>query len=497
MTDSDRCSSSPGSGGDIADEVEVARVAQAAWRDAPLKTRLRLIGRARRQMASRVDDLITAVDSSKARRPGETLAAEVLPLAEACRYLKRRAPSILKRRKPARNLLSVLSVGVSVEVLREPLGVVLVIGPSNYPLLLPGVQALQALAAGNAVLIKPGATGAASARVLVDILGQAGLNPALCRVLPESPQAAQQAVEAGVDRVVLTGSARTGRVVLEQLAPHLTPATMELSGCDAVFVLPGADPDLVARAVMFGLRLNNGATCMSPRRVFARADMLDDIRGRLTELVEGGPACRVDPGAADFARELITEAVETGAAMVAGRMENDDWLPVVLGDASPEMRLLQADVFAPVVSLVPVADMTEALRADRQCPYALGASVFGPAGAARDLAERVRAGAVVVNDMIVPTADPRLPFGGRDQSGYGVTRGAEGLLEMTRPKAIAVQHSPWRPHLEAPISESAGVLRAYMKFAHGRSLRERLRGLREMGRVALGQLFTRSGDGAD
>lgn len=492
MTDSDHSPGSLRSGGDVADEIEAARRAQAAWAATALRTRLRLIKRARRQIAARIDELVDAVDALKLRRPGETLAAEVLPLAEACRYLERRAPSVLKRRRSSRNLLSVLSVGVSVEVLREPLGVVLVIGPSNYPLLLPGVQALQALAAGNAVLIKPGATGAASARVLADVLGQAGLNPALYRVLPESPRAAQEAVEAGVDKVVLTGSARTGRAVLEQLAPHLTPATMELSGCDAVFVLPGADPDLVARAVMFGLRLNNGATCMSPRRLFARPDMLGDIRGRLTELVEGGTTCRVEPGAADCARELIAEAVESGASMVAGHMENDDWLPVVLSGASPEMGLLQADVFVPVVSLVAVADMAEALQADRQCPYALGASVFGPTRAARDLAERVRAGAVVVNDVVVPTADPRVPFGGRDESGFGVTRGAEGLLEMTRPKAMAVQHSPWRPHLEAPISESAGVLRAYMKFAHGRSLWERLRGLREMGRVAVGRMFIRS-----
>ena len=149
---------------------------------------------------------------------------------------------------------------------------VLIIAPANYPLFLPGVQALQALAAGNAVLWKPAVGGTAPAEALRDVLVGCGLDPALLQVLGESPQAADDAIAAGVDKVFLTGSAATGTAVLTQLAAHRTPAVMELSGCDAVFVLPGAAIDRVAAAVAFGLRLNGSATCMAPRRLFLVGD---------------------------------------------------------------------------------------------------------------------------------------------------------------------------------------------------------------------------------
>jgi acyl-CoA reductase-like NAD-dependent aldehyde dehydrogenase len=122
--------------------------------------------------------------------------------------------------------------------------------------------------------------------------------------------------------------------------------------------------------------------------------------------------------------------------------------PVLVADTTPELALLRADIFAPVLALVPVRDCEEALRFDERCPYALGASVFGPEEPARRLAARIRAGTVTINDLIVPTADSRLPFGGRGESGYGVTRGAEGLLELTAIKTVSIRRGRRRPHYE-------------------------------------------------
>lgn len=130
---------------------------------------------------------------------------------------------------------------------------------------------------------------------------------------------------------------------------------------------------------------------------------------------------------------------------------------------------------APVLSLIPVSDMREALDASVRCPYALGATVFGPEEAALQVAAQVRAGVVVVNDMIVPTADPRVPFGGRDKSGFGVTRGAEGLLGMTAPKAVLVRRGRWLPHLEGQGPALAQLASWYTEIVHGRSLRGRFR----------------------
>ena len=456
--------------------VEAARAAQPAWAATSLRARLRAIRHARHEIAARAGQLVAAVETARPRPPGETLGAEVVPLAEACRFLERRAREILAPRRLRPRFSLLWTGGIGVEVRREPHGVVLIIGPSNYPLFLIAVQALQALTAGNAVVVKPGRGGLPAATAFAEALRAAGMDERLCHVLPEAPEAAAATIRAGVDKVVLTGSAAAGQAILAELAPRLVPATMELSGCDAVFVQRDADLALVVAALRFGLRLNDGQTCISPRRVFVDRSLAEALESRLADMAADFPTCRADPASAALARELAREAVAQGARLVAGNLDDDaPFAPIIVADASPEMRLLQADIFAPVLSVVGVCDDAEALAAAARCPYALGASVFGKRAAARQLAARVRAGTVVVNDLIAPTADPRVPFGGRGRSGFGVTRGAEGLLEMTTPKAVVTPRGWWRLHLREPGPQNERVLAAWMAAAHGRSRWARLR----------------------
>ena len=154
--------------------------------------------------------------------------------------------------------------------------------------------------------------------------------------------------------------------------------------------------------------------------------------------------------------------------------------PLVVTNAAPDMRLLRTDVFAPVVSLVGVDDAEEALLLDAQCPYALGATVFGPAAEARRFAQRVEAGVVVVNDMIVPTADPRLPFGGRGGSGFGSTRGAEGLLELTAPRVVIERQARTHPHFETLQPDDERLFESYLKASHSRRWSDRFHGWRSL-----------------
>ena len=467
-----------------------AREAQPAWAERSLRERLRVVGNLRHALAARADDVVEAVDAHKSRGPGESLGAEVLPVLEACRFLERRAKGILKPRFPRSYGFFSLFRPFRHEIRREPFGTVLVIGPSNYPFMLPVIQALQALTAGNAAVIKPGVGGEEACRIFADLLAESGLPDGLCHVSGSSTEEAKEALESGPDKVVLTGSAGTGRAVLRELAEQIVPATMELSGCDAVFVLPDADLDLVMKAVRFGLTLNNGATCIAPHRLFATRETIESLEKRLTEA--DLPTCRVDERVAEYAAELIEEAVDCGARRIAGSAEDAErWKPVILADADPEMPLLQKDVFAPVLSLVRVSDMEDALAAAGRCPYALGATVFGPAGEARSFARRVPAGAVVVNDMVAPTGDPRMPFGGRGESGFGVTRGAEGLLEMTRIKAITVSPRWGKFHLEGASETSRNVIDSYIKAAHGRGFMKRMKAAWH----ALGTVMGGGGDG--
>ena len=369
-------------------------------------------------------------------------------------------------------------MGVRAELRREPCGAVLVLAPGNYPLFLPGAQALQALAAGNAVCIKPAPGCMAPMQALAALLREAGLPDGTLRLL--EPLTGEDAVRAGFDRIVLTGSAETGARVLAAAADTLTPATMELSGSDAVFILPGADLDLVARCLAYGLRLNGGATCIAPRRVFVPAAVAALLQAKLLALLPGIPDAIVPGGIATRLVALLAEATADGAEIVTSGVGR----PTVVADARPSMALLQRDVFAPWLALVPVADTAAALAAAEACPFALGASIFGPPAAARALAGQVRAGSVCVNDLIVPTADPRLPFGGRGRSGFGSTRGELGLLEMTVPKAVSIRRGRFRPHLNPAGPNDAALFAHMTALLHGpwRDRWAALRGLAAAGR---------------
>ncbi len=453
-----------------------ARAAQIAWADAPLKNRLKLVRALRALIAERGADLAAASAAARNRPPFESLTAEVLPLAEAAKFLERQAEKILAPHRLGWRGRPLWLNGVRTEIRREALGVVLIIGPGNYPLLLPGIQLLQALAAGNAVLLKPGAGGGPVAELLRELVAQAGFDRRLLAVLPETDAAARAAIAAQPEKVLFTGSARTGQQILHCLAPCLIPATMELSGCDSVIVLPSADLDLLTRALIFGLTLNAGKTCLAPRRLFVTGGMATELEGRLAQaFARLHPAQVIEGGAADGVRLLIENALASGAHLVAGSAVR---LPAVLAGVPPSARLLQEDTFAPVLSIVTVADEAEAVRLSNNCPYALGASVFTrDKSAGRRVAAQLNAGFVSINDLIVPSADPRVPFGGRAASGFGATRGAEGLLELTTAKVISVSGAKFRPAFDAPRPRDEQLIQSHLKLAHGRGFGRRWRAL--------------------
>ena len=471
-------------------EADRAREAQRAWARTNLRDRLAIVRRVRHRVVEGALPLAQAVPLAQPgalrRTLADTLIAEVLPLVEACRYLEREAGSILVPQRLSSHSRPFWLRGVTVETHRDPLGLVLIIAPANYPLLLPGVQSLQALAAGNAVLWKPAPGGAAAACALREILLASGLEPALLQVLDPSPEAASAAISAGVDKVFLTGSSATGDAVRRQLADHGTPSVMELSGCDAVIVLPDADIERTVDALVFGLRFNGSATCMAPRRVFLVDG--DSRRGadfsvRLLDKLRRLPAVLLPDRTQSLLASLMEDAKRQGGAVL---LDHDKGLLryAIVTHAAPAMRITQTDIFAPVLSIFQMPDVESALAAYEQCPYALTASVFGPPSRALALASRITAGVVLINDLIVSTADPRIPIGGRKSSGNGVTRGREGLLEMTALKTILVQRSrDCRVYRPATV-EHEDFFRGYLKAAHGGSFKLRMQGLLQFFRAA-------------
>jgi len=465
--------------------LEAIRLAQREWAAAPIRDRLAIIRKLRRSMASGARDLAetipTYLPGALCRTVADSLVAEVLPLIEACRFLERGAEGILRTRNLGSEGRPVWLGGVEAEVERAPWGVALILGAANYPLLLAGVQALQALAAGNAVLWKPAPGTAVVAFALRTLLVESGLPRELLTVLDGGVDSAAEAIAAGVDYVVLTGSAESGKAVLRQLAETLTPAAMELSGCDAVFVLPGADIERTVKALAFGLRFNGSFTCMAPRRVFLVGSAAVGLEARLAAELRTIAPVAITEATARLLGGLIEDAREQGAEVLLDGMRDSGTSclsgATLIAGAAPALRSMQAEIFAPVLTVMRVADFDEALAANAACPYALTASIFGREKEARLLASRLGVGNVLINDVVIPTADPRIAFGGRGRSGFGVTRGAEGLLAMTTPRTIQVQRRYSRRAYEATGEGHVDLFAGLAEWLHGGGIGSRVKGL--------------------
>ena len=467
------------------------------WAALPVRGRLRVLRAARHLMAQRAEEFAAAISPALARNHADTLVTELLPLLAACKFLERDAERLLKPRKLGLSGRPLWMGGVRAEVHREPLGHVLVIGPANFPLFVPGVQALQALAAGNTVTWKPGAGGRAVANLVARALRDAGLPEGVLTVTEESVAAAQQALAKGADKVIFTGSAASGSTVLAELATTATPAVMELAGADAVVVMPDADLQLVAKAVAFGLRLNGGAVCMSPRRLFANTKTMAALRPLLQAELAKIPPVALDSRTATRLEEMLEEATAQGASVsIAGldipptsMRKLSPWMghPVIVDGASAEMTIAQSDLFAPVISLIEMQSLLHLTEMYEQCAYALTVAIFcapHEQKKARATARELRAGTVLINDLIAPTVDPRVPFGGRGASGYGVTRGAEGLLEMTAVKTLLVRRGGYMLHLDTTTDADAPMFAGAIGALHGKGWSRRWAALRQAVKAA-------------
>ena len=463
------------------------------WKSLSIRQRCRVIAGVAAAIAERANELTELSLGDQRVDRVETITAELLPTCSALRFIGRRGPKILRTTCHGAWGRPAWLWGLRSKVRRDPRGRVLVLGTWNYPIFLPGVQAAQALAAGNTVLLKPAVGCEQVTACLVQAFYDAGVPESALCLLASDAESAIKAIENGVELVVLTGSSETGRKVLRLAAEQLTPSILELSGCDAVIVLPGADINRVVDSIVFGLNFNGGATCIGPRRIIAENSEAELVQAALLERLKEAPLVTVHPAARRTAADLLERAISAGAVDFLEGFQQDrltdsgEMGPVVLDHVQATDEIATADLFAPVASLLRVSDISAAAEIVNRCPYRLAAAVFGPGNRAEKMAARLEVGTVCINDLIVPTADPRLPFGGRGNSGFGVTRGGDGLLAMTVPTTISRRHGKFTPHLQPRKETDAQTLLGALQLLHAGTLARRWRGFRTMVRSAMGK----------
>jgi acyl-CoA reductase-like NAD-dependent aldehyde dehydrogenase len=356
------------------------------------------------------------------------------------------------------------------------------LGTWNYPLLLNAPPIAQALAAGNAVVWKPSELAALAGQRLQQSLDEAGFPDGLVATIFGGPDTGQALLACEIDKGMFTGGIEAGRHVLGALGRRGVPALAELSGFDAAIVLPDAPLEPTARALAWGAFVGCGQACVAVKRVFVVGDPTPWVEA----LVDWARRLRVgDPGAAEVdlgpmisspARErfdrMVRAAVDAGARVLigGGPSPGPGWFyppTVLLAESSePETRL--AGAFGPVVLVRGVADPEAALAAANASPFGLAGSVWGRnLTTARNLARRLDAGMVAVNDAVTPSAHAAAPFGGTKASGFGRTKGALGLREFVQAQVLhARRPGGFRPQLFPYSTFLERLLVLYRRIFH-------------------------------
>jgi len=319
---------------------------------------------------------------------------------------------------------------------RRPSGVVSVIAPFNFPLILSIRSVAPALALGNAVLLKPDPRTAVGGGVsLVRIFQEAGLPEGLLQLLPGGPDLGPIFITAPEVRVVsFTGSTAAGRSVGELAGRHLKRAHLELGGNNALIVLPGADLALAASAGAFGSFMHQGQVCMTTGRHLVHESLHDEYVAALAtkadQLPVGNPASGqvalgpvIDAGQRDKIHALVSDTVAAGARLAAGgTYEGLFYRPTVLADVDPAMPAYANEIFGPVAPVVPFQDTAAAIALAADSEYALSLGILGEVGAAMAIADAVPCGIVHINEQTVAD-EANIPFGGIGASGTGARFG--------------------------------------------------------------------------
>lgn len=443
---------------DVRRALEAARTAQRAWAALPLRERAEVLRRFSDIVVREEEALATLVCREMGKPVTEALAADVLPVLEAVRFVtSRRARRALD--PPRARLTNPLVLDRTSRIERAPVGVVGLVGPWNYPIAIPGSQIVFALMAGNAVVAKPASATPLVLLRLVELLREAGVPYDLVHVVVGSGGTVGKAIaESPFDHVIFTGGETGGREVERACAARGTACTLELGGSDPAIVLADADLELAANGVAWARFTNAGQTCAAVKRVFVEAAVAQRFTELLAEKVRklrigNGQDPEVDVGPLVDAKAVaemeafVKDATSRGARILVGGdppvAPGNFFPPTILVDVPPDAAVLREEVFGPVLPVVQVRDADEAVRLANATTFGLSASVWTrDRKRGRAIASRLDAGTVWINEHAYTYAIAETPWGGVKASGVGHTHGLDGLLALT--KARHVNEAPTR-----------------------------------------------------
>ena len=432
--------------------VESARAAYPAWAATTVAVRQRLLLRWLEIMVAEADTLAALVAREGGKPVAEARLVDVFPGCEVLAYLARKLPSLLafKPVKPRVVIFSHWTAGYRY----DPLGVIAIVAPWNYPVAIPMNGIAAAVAAGNTVVFKPASATVLIGLALGDMARRAGFPPGVINTVALPGRATDALVDhPAVAKVLFTGSVGVGKRVAQRLAARLVPSQLELGGKDPAIVAADCDLERTARGLVWGAFMNTGQTCASIERAFVERAVYEKLLRRVVEITgrlrmgdpfdpdtDVGPMTTAEQR--DEVHAQVQAALAGGARALAGGALPDGpglfYPPTLLVDVRDDMAVMQEETFGPVLPIVPVDSLDEAIARANASRFGLCASGWTRSRAtARRLQRELEAGVVLINESVVAFGESTATWGGVKESGIGRTHGPYGFLEMCNIKYVA------------------------------------------------------------
>ena len=453
-----------------ADQVRVAvakaRAAQRAWAALPVEERCEQVLRYKDAIVERADEIVDLLALECGKPKHEALAHEVLVVADIATFFCKHAPRVLAPREVPLHLM----LHRKAVLHYMPRGVVGVISPWNFPFQLPLRDIVMALIAGNATVLKPSEVTPLIAVKAKQIWDEAGLPPDLFQVVTGYGATGAALIDAGIQFCVFTGGVATGKRVAAACGERLIPCVMELGGKAPFIACSDIDVERTAKGLVYGGFTNCGQVCIAVERVYAHREIHDRLLNRVVELTKelkvGDPSKEwVDVGAIIFPQQMdiadkhIADALSKGARLEVGGKRRPGpghfFEPTVLSNCDHTMSVMTGEIFGPIIPFMAVGSDEEAIALANESHLGLNAYVFsGDRAHGTRVAERVEAGSVLVNDVVINGGMPEAPFGGIKQSGFGRVMSEEALRAMcdvrhVNSERMAMPGDPfWYPYTE-------------------------------------------------
>lgn len=447
---------------DIAGTMARLRGTFATGRTRDVQWRKQQLRALERLLVENETAIAAALESDLGRKPFEAWLADIAPTAAEARSAAKNVGKWMRRRYKMLELSQLPGLGW---IEYEPFGAVLIIGAWNFPFALTLGPAVGAIAAGNVVVLKPSEVAPASSALMAELVPRY-LDSDAIAVIEGDGAVSQELIAQGFDKLCFTGGTEIGRKVYEGAAPHLTPVTLELGGKSPVIVAADADIDVAAKRIAWTKLINSGQICIAPDYVLADASIRDRLVDKIAEAVrsfEGDSDGKPIVNDRHFDRLTAALSATKGTVALGGGSDPSSRKiqPTVVVDPAMDEPLMTDEIFGPILPIVTVQSIDDAIHFVNARPKPLAAYLFTKTKAVREkVVKEVPAGGMVVNQLLFHFATAKLPFGGVGPSGTGAYHGKYGFEEFSHRKTVMTK--PTRPDvvqmLYPPYTEKAWKL---------------------------------------